>query len=135
MYSKYKKWRNHKRGLPNGYVKKHTELGKLQMCFLVLVLFFDLCNNRKDLNLERNFEMKDNSTKTILVLLLIVIILGCILVFKILNGNSNGHKKTHTAKLNYSKTEIIDLIKSESNKSNYEVEYTLNDNKYKKNGL
>ena len=76
--------------------------------------------------------MKDNSTKTILVLLLIVIILGCILGFKILNGNSNGHKKTHTTKLNYSKNEIIDLIKSESNKSNYEVEYTLKDNKYKR---
>ena len=34
--------------------------------------------------------------------------------------------------MNYSKNEIIDLIKSESNKSNYEVEYTLNDNKYKR---
>lgn len=75
--------------------------------------------------------MKDTSTKTILVLFFVVIILGCILGFKVLNGNSNSNEKTYTAKSNYSKTEIIDLIKSENNKSNYEVEYTLNDTKYK----
>ena len=37
-YNKYRKWRNHKRGLPNWYVKKHTELGKLQMCFFIVYL-------------------------------------------------------------------------------------------------
>lgn len=73
--------------------------------------------------------MKYNSTKTILVLIFIIIILGCIFAFKVLNGDSN--KKAYTAKSNYSKTEIINLIKSESNKSNYAVEYTLNDTKYK----
>ena len=38
LYNKYRKWRNHKRGLPNWYVKKHTELGKLQMCFFIVYL-------------------------------------------------------------------------------------------------
>lgn len=69
--------------------------------------------------------MKDGRTKTILVLIFIVIILGGILIFKILNGNSN--EKTNSVN---NKSELIALIKSENNKSNYEVEYTLNDIKY-----
>ena len=77
--------------------------------------------------------MKDNSSKTILILIFIIIIFGCIFVSKVLNGNSN--EKTYTAKSNYSKVEIIDLIRSENNKSNYEVEYTLNDAKYKRTYL
>ena len=79
--------------------------------------------------------MEDNSKKTILVLIFIIIILGCILGFKILNENNNSNEKTHTAKSNHSKAEIIDLIKSENNKSNYEVEYTLGDTKYKRKYL
>ena len=88
---------------------------------------------KRKIEFERNLEMKDNITKIILVLIFIIIILGCIFAFKVLNGDSN--EKTYTAKSNYSKTEIIDLIKSENNKSNYEVEYTLNDTKYKRKYL
>ena len=73
--------------------------------------------------------MKDNSTKTILILIFIVIILGCILMFKISNGNNT--EKSNIAKDKYSKSELIELIKSENNKTNYEVEYTLNDTNYK----
>ena len=72
--------------------------------------------------------MEDNSKKTILVLIFIIIILGCILGFKILNENNNSNEKTHTAKLNHSKAEIIDLIKSENNKSNYEINLPIDDN-------
>lgn len=77
--------------------------------------------------------MKDNSSKVILILIFIIIILGCIFIFKVLNGNNN--EKQNIATSNYSKSEIIDLIKSEKNKSNYEVEYTLNDTKYKRKYL
>ncbi len=77
--------------------------------------------------------MKSNSTKVILALIFIIVILGCIFIFNVLNGNKN--KSTYTAKSNYSKAEIIDLIKSEDNKSNYEVEYVLNDTKYKRKYL
>lgn len=79
--------------------------------------------------------MKDNNTKVILTLIFIIIILGCIFAIKVLNGGSSSNEKTYTAKTNYSKTEIIDLIKSENNKSNYEVEYILNDTKYKRKYL
>lgn len=72
--------------------------------------------------------MKNNSTKTILILIFIVIILVCILMFKILNGNNT--EKSNIAKDMYSKSELIELIKSENNKTNYEVEYTLNDTNY-----
>lgn len=77
--------------------------------------------------------MKDNSTKVILILIFIIIILGCIFIFKVLNGNNT--QKQYISNSNYTKSEIIDLIKSESNKSNYEVEYTLNDTKYKRKYL
>ena len=73
--------------------------------------------------------MKYNSTKTILILIFIVIILGCILMFKISNGNNT--EKSNIAKDKYSKSELLELIKSENNKTNYEVEYTLNDTNYK----
>lgn len=75
--------------------------------------------------------MKDNNIKTILVLFFVIIILGCILGFKVLNRNSSGNEKKNTVKSNYSKNEKIDLIKTENNKSNFEVEYTLNKTKYK----
>ena len=77
--------------------------------------------------------MKDNSTKTILILIFIVIILGCILMFKISNGNNT--EKSIIAKDMYSKSELIELIKSENNKTNYEVEYTLNDTNYNRKYL
>lgn len=77
--------------------------------------------------------MKGNSSKVILILIFIIIILGCIFIFKGLNGKNN--EKQNIAKSNYSKREIIDLIKSEKNKSNYEVEYTLNNTKYKRKYL
>lgn len=77
--------------------------------------------------------MKDNSTKTILILIFIVIILGCILMFKISNGNNT--EKSNIAKDMYSKSELIELIKSENNKTNYEVEYTLNDTNYNRKYL
>lgn len=76
--------------------------------------------------------MEDNSTKTIFVLIFIVIILGGILAFKVLSENSNNDKKTNTSESSYSKADIIELINSENNKSNYAVEYTLNnDSTYK----
>lgn len=73
--------------------------------------------------------MKDNKTKIILVLFFIIIILGCIFMFKILKGN-NDEKNVA-----YSKSEVLDLIKSEDNKTNYEVEYTVNNIKYNKKYL
>lgn len=72
--------------------------------------------------------MENTSSKLILRLIFVIIILGCIFIFKVLNGN----KKVNTSKSNYSKTEIINLIKSEDNKSNYEVEYTTNNINFKK---
>ncbi len=72
--------------------------------------------------------MENTSSKLILRLIFVIIILGCIFIFKVLNGN----KKVNTSNSNYSKTEIIDLIKSEDNKSNYEVEYTTNNINFKK---
>ena len=77
--------------------------------------------------------MKDNSTKTILILIFIIIILGCIFMFKVLNGNNI--EKSDSTKTGYSKSELIELIKSENNKANYEVEYTLNDTKYNRKYL
>ena len=44
--------------------------------------------------------MKDNSTKIILVLLGVVIILGCVFGFKVLNEDSNDNAKTHTTNSN-----------------------------------
>lgn len=77
--------------------------------------------------------MKDNSSKVILILIFIIIIFGCIFIFKVLNGNNK--KGQNVEKFNYSKSEIIDLLKSEKNKSNYEVEYTINNTKYKRKYL
>lgn len=65
--------------------------------------------------------------KIISILILIIFTLGGILIFKILN-DKNPNFKSNTK---YSKSQIIDLIKSEDNKSNYEVEYTLASTKYK----
>lgn len=77
--------------------------------------------------------MKYNSTKIILILIFIIIILGCIFIFKILNKKNDGGQ--NIGKSSYSKSELIDLIKSENNKTNYEVEYTLNNTKYNRKYL
>ena len=77
--------------------------------------------------------MKYNSTKIILILIFIIIILGCIFIFKILNEKNDGGQ--NIGKSSYSKSELIDLIKSENNKTNYEVEYTVNDTKYNRKYL
>lgn len=73
--------------------------------------------------------MKDNKTKIILILFFIIIILGCIFMFKILKGDNNEKDVA------YSKSEVLDLIKSEDNKTNYEVEYTVGNIKYNKKYL
>lgn len=54
-------------------------------------------------------------------------------MFKISNGNNT--EKSNIAKDMYSKSELIELIKSENNKTNYEVEYTLNDTNYNRKYL
>ena len=73
--------------------------------------------------------MEYNKKKIILIFILIIVILGVIFIVKTINIRSGNTQSI--AKSKYSKSELIDLINSKTNKNNYEVEYETNGNKYK----
>lgn len=64
--------------------------------------------------------MKNNSTILIIILIGIIIALFGLFIVKIFNIEINSKPQS-----NYTKEEIIALVKDTNNKNNYEVEYTI----------
>ena len=73
--------------------------------------------------------MKENNAKVLTVVFIVIILFCFISIFFILNGNNDNSSITKT---NYTKEQILDLIKAEDNKNNYEVEYSIDGVKYNK---
>lgn len=73
--------------------------------------------------------MKNNSTKVLTIVFLVIILFCIISIFFILNRNNDNLSITKT---NYTKERVLDLIKAENNKNNYEVEYWIDGKLYNK---
>lgn len=69
--------------------------------------------------------MKEKRGGILLIIIFIVIAIAIIGIFVVLYPRRGEIQNINESKTKYSKSSIIDLINSKTNKTNYEVEYTL----------